>query len=72
MSTHALFIVIRVVGRHIKVFTGNVIRAGTYDGKSTNKNEISLKLTALSTGDSARYKEILLSGRKYWGKKLVL
>jgi hypothetical protein len=57
INTHVLLTVIRVVGRYIKIFTRNVIRAGTYGGKPTDKNKISVKLTALNIRDSARYRE---------------
>jgi hypothetical protein len=72
INTHILFIVIRVVGRHIKIFTRYIIRAKTHGGKSTDKNEINVKLTALNIRDSARYKETLLSKRKRKKKKLIL
>jgi hypothetical protein len=58
INTHVLLIIIRVVGCYIKVFTGNAIRIKTHDGKPTDKNKISVKLTALSTKGSARYREI--------------
>jgi hypothetical protein len=72
ISTHVLFIIIRIVGRYIGVFTRYIVRAKTHGGKPTDENKISVKLAALSIRDSARYKETLFSGRKYRGGGLVL
>jgi hypothetical protein len=58
INTHVLLIVIRIVGRYTEILTGNVIRAETYGEKPTDKNKVNVKLTALSTGDSAKHKEI--------------
>jgi hypothetical protein len=72
ISTHVLFTVIRIVKRHTGIFTRYIIRARTYGGKPTDENEISVKLAALNIRDSAKYKKILLSGRKYEKEKLIL
>jgi hypothetical protein len=72
VGTHILLAVIRVVGRYIKVFTRYTVRVRTYGGKPTDENEIGVKLAALNIRDSARYKETLLSGRKYGEGKLIL
>jgi hypothetical protein len=69
VNTHALLIIIRVVGNHAKVLTGDVIKAKTYDGKPTDKNKINVKLATLGIRDSARYKRILFSERKYWERE---
>jgi hypothetical protein len=65
ISTRALFTVIRIVGSHAKILTGNVIKIKTYNGEPTDKNEIGVKLTTLGIRDSARHKRTLLSGRKH-------
>ena len=65
MSTHALLTVIRVVGNHAEIPTGNAVKTETYNGKPTDKNKIDVKLTTLDIKDSARHERKLLSGRKY-------
>jgi hypothetical protein len=72
INTHALLIIIRIVERHIRIFTKHTIRAKTHNGKPTDENEIGVKLAALNIKDSAKYKEILFSRRKYKKEKLVL
>ena len=65
VSTHALFIIIRVVGNHAEIPTGNAVKTETYNGKPTDKNKIDVKLTTLDIKDSARHERKLLSGRKH-------
>jgi hypothetical protein len=72
VSTHALLTVIRIVERHIRVFTRHIIRAKTHSGKLTDENKIGVKLAALNIRGLARYKKTLLSGRKHEKGKLIL
>jgi hypothetical protein len=72
INTHVLLTVVRIVGRHTGVSTRHTVRAGTHGGKPTDENEISVKLAALNIRNSARHKEILLSGRKHKKRKLIL
>jgi len=72
METYALLIIIRIIGNHAKISTKGIIRIRTHNWKSAGKNKVSKEIAALNIRDTARYEEILLSGRKYRGKKLIL
>ena len=65
IGTYILLAIIRIVGRYTEILTRDAIRTGTYSKKSTDKNKVSVELATLDTRNSARYKEILLSGRKH-------
>jgi hypothetical protein len=65
IGTYILLAIIRIVGRYTEILTRDAIRIGTYSKKSTDKNKVSVELATLDIRNSARYKEILLSGRKH-------
>jgi hypothetical protein len=45
---------------------------GPHNYKARRQKAVSFKMTTQDTRSTTRHKKILLSRRKYWGKKLVL
>jgi hypothetical protein len=72
MRTKILFVIGGLGRNHAEKIVGTIEGISPHNYEVKRQKTVSFKIATQNAGNTTRYKEILLSGRKYWEGKLVL